>query len=204
MDLGNSIAQECTTQLGPAGYGYVQTSPPNEHVVLAGQWWTSYQPVSYKIASKLGTRAEYTAMVDTCRARRCLGHRRRRRQPHVGPDQRRAPAGPGTSYSEESYPGPEGGYGPQDFHSCKTNISNYNDRYQVQNCRLVALQDLDTGSDYVRSEIAAYLNDLISLGVRGFRVDASKHIAAGDLEAIRGKLTDQSVYIEHEVHRRRR
>ena len=69
----------------------------------------------------------------------------------------------------------------------------------MQNCRLVALQDLDTGSDYVRSEIAAYLNDLISLGVRGFRVDASKHIAAGDLEAIRGKLTDQSVYIEHEV-----
>ena len=105
----------------------------------------------------------------------------------------------GTAYSEERYPGPEGGYGPQDFHSCKTNISNYNDRYQVQNCRLVGLQDLDTGSDYVRSEIAAYLNDLISLGVRGFRVDASKHIAAGDLEAIRGKLTDQSVYIEHEV-----
>ena len=90
----------------------------------------------------------------------------------------RAPAWAGTPYSEEHYPGPEGGYGPQDFHSCRTNISNYNDRYQVQNCRLVSLQDLDTGSDYVRSEIAAYLNDLISLGVRGFRVDASKHIAA--------------------------
>ena len=194
----NAIAQECTTELGPAGYGYVQTSPPNEHVVLAGQWWTSYQPVSYKVASKLGTRAEYKAMIDTCRAAGVsvitdvvVNHMSGQTSAGTG--------WAGTPYSEERYPGPEGGYGPQDFHSCKTNISNYNDRYQVQNCRLVCLQDLDTGSDYVRSEIAAYLNDLISLGVRGFRVDASKHIAAGDLEAIRGKLTDQSVYIEHEV-----
>ncbi|KQY25509.1 glycosidase [Cellulomonas sp. Root485] len=194
----NSIAQECTTQLGPAGYGYVQTSPPNEHVVLAGQWWTSYQPVSYKVASKLGTRAEYKAMIDTCRAAGVsvitdvvVNHMSGQTSAGTG--------WAGTPYSEERYPGPEGGYGPQDFHSCKTNISSYNDRWQVQNCRLVSLQDLDTGSDYVRSEIAAYLNDLISLGVRGFRVDASKHIAAGDLEAIRGKLTDQSVYIEHEV-----
>ncbi|KRD44338.1 glycosidase [Cellulomonas sp. Root930] len=194
----NAIAQECTTQLGPAGYGYVQTSPPNEHVVLAGQWWTSYQPVSYKVASKLGTRAEYKAMIDTCRTAGVsvitdvvVNHMSGQTSAGTG--------WAGTAYSEERYPGPEGGYGPQDFHSCKTNISNYTDRYQVQNCRLVGLQDLDTGSDYVRSEIAAYLNDLISLGVRGFRVDASKHIAAVDLEAIRGKLTDQSVYIEHEV-----
>ncbi len=194
----NAIARECTTQLGPAGYGFVQTSPPNEHVVLNGQWWTSYQPVSYKIASKLGTRAEYKAMIDTCRAAGVsvisdvvVNHMTGQTSPGTG--------WAGTPYSEERYPGPEGGYGPQDFHSCRTDISSYTDRYQVQNCRLVGLQDLDTGSDYVRSEIAAYLNDLISLGVRGFRVDASKHIAATDLEAIKAKLTDQSVYIEHEV-----
>jgi alpha-amylase len=44
-----SVAKECTNTLGPAGYGYVQVSPPAEHIQGA-QWWTSYQPVSYKIA----------------------------------------------------------------------------------------------------------------------------------------------------------
>ncbi|OIK03457.1 hypothetical protein BIV23_21405 [Streptomyces monashensis] len=36
-----SVAHECTTTLGPAGYGYVQVSPPAEHI-QGPQWWTSY------------------------------------------------------------------------------------------------------------------------------------------------------------------
>ena len=48
-----SVAKECTSTLGPAGYGYVQVSPPAEHI-QGSQWWTSYQPVSYKIAGRLG------------------------------------------------------------------------------------------------------------------------------------------------------
>jgi alpha-amylase len=28
----NSVASECTNFLGPRGYGYVQVSPPQEHV----------------------------------------------------------------------------------------------------------------------------------------------------------------------------
>ncbi len=193
----NSIARECTDTIGPAGYGWVQTSPPNEHVRLAGQWWTSYQPVSYRIESKLGTRAEYKAMIDTCRAAGVS----------VSADvvinhmsgQTSGTGWAGTVFTEERYPGPAGGYGPQDFHSCRTNISNYGDRYQVQNCRLVGLQDLDTGAEYVRQEIADYLNDLTSLGVRGFRVDAAKHMAAADLAAIKAKISDQSVYLVQEV-----
>lgn len=62
----DSVAAECTSTLGPAGYGWVQVSPPQEHV-RGTAWWTSYQPVSYRIESKLGTRAEFAAMVDTCR-----------------------------------------------------------------------------------------------------------------------------------------
>src|SRR6185312_11293000 len=37
-----SVAQECTTTLGPKGFGAVQVSPPAEHVVLPGRgfpWW---------------------------------------------------------------------------------------------------------------------------------------------------------------------
>src|SRR3712207_33959 len=62
-----SVARECTTTLGPAGYGYVQVSPPAEHI-QGPQWWTSYQPVSYKIAGRLGDRAAFQNMVNTCHA----------------------------------------------------------------------------------------------------------------------------------------
>ena len=37
---------------------YVEVSPPQESI-QGTQWWTSYQPVSYKLDSKLGTEAEF-------------------------------------------------------------------------------------------------------------------------------------------------
>ncbi len=63
----DSVAAECTSTIGPAGFGYVQVSPPQEHI-QGTAWWTSYQPVSYKLESKLGTRAEFQRMVSTCKA----------------------------------------------------------------------------------------------------------------------------------------
>ncbi len=63
----DSVAAECTSTIGPAGFGYVQVSPPQEHI-QGTAWWTSYQPVSYKIESKLGNRAEFQNMVSTCKS----------------------------------------------------------------------------------------------------------------------------------------
>jgi len=37
-----------------------------EHV-NGTEWWTDYQPVSYKIQSKRGSRAELAAMTKACR-----------------------------------------------------------------------------------------------------------------------------------------
>lgn len=39
-------------------------------------------------------------------------------------------------------------------------------------------------------EIIAFMNDLIDIGVAGFRVDACKHMWPGDLEVIFGNLRD--------------
>ena len=61
------IAAECEDFLGPAGYSAVQVSPPQEHV-KGPQWWTRYQPVSYKIESRGGTRAGFAEMVQRCKA----------------------------------------------------------------------------------------------------------------------------------------
>ncbi|MFD7553374.1 carbohydrate-binding module family 20 domain-containing protein [Streptomyces sp. NPDC059835] len=193
----DSVAKACTDSLGPAGYGYVQVSPPQEHV-QGGQWWTSYQPVSYKIAGRLGDRTAFKSMVDTCHAAgvkvvadSVINHM-------AGP----ADAGAtytgtgGSTYKKYDYPGT---YSGSDMDDCRATISNYQDKANVQNCELVQLADLDTGEEYVRGRIAGYLNDLLSLGVDGLRIDAAKHMPAADLANIKSRLTNPSVYWKQEA-----
>jgi alpha-amylase len=102
----------------------------------------------------------------------------------------------GSSYTKYDYPGTYSGW---DMDDCRHEVTNYQDRYNVQHCELVNLADLDTGEEYVRSRIAQYMNDLSSLGVDGFRIDAAKHIPADDLAAIKAKLTNPGVYWKQEV-----
>ncbi|TXS50810.1 carbohydrate-binding module family 20 domain-containing protein [Streptomyces sp. t39] len=189
----DSVAKACTDSLGPAGYGFVQVSPPQEHIQGA-QWWTSYQPVSYRIAGRLGDRAQFKNMVDTCHAAgvkvvadSVVNHMSAGSGTGTG----------GSSYTKYTYPGI---YSAPDFDNCTTQIgNNYGDRGNVQNCELVGLADLDTGEDHVRGKIAGYLNDLLSLGVDGFRIDAAKHMAAADLANIKSRLSNPNVYWKHEA-----
>ncbi len=188
------IAKECENWLGPKGFAAVQVSPPQEHI-QGSQWWTRYQPVSYQIQSRSGTRAEFANMVSRCKA--------------VGVDiyvdaviNHMTGVGSGTgvagsSYSSYTYPG---NYQTQDFHHCGRNgtddISNYQDRWEVQNCELVNLADLKTEADYVRGKLAAYLNDLRGLGVAGFRIDAAKHMPAADIANIMSRASNPYIYQE--------
>ncbi|MEC9126493.1 MAG: alpha amylase C-terminal domain-containing protein, partial [Pseudomonadota bacterium] len=89
-------------------------------------------------------------------------------------------------------------YSPNDFHpTCA--ISNYNNRYEVQHCELVGLADLDTDSTYVQDTIVNYLNDLISLGVAGFRFDASKHMPSGDINSIVARLNNTPLVFQEVI-----
>ncbi|MGI5347230.1 alpha-amylase [Streptomyces sp. CA-250714] len=189
-----SVAQECTDTLGPAGYGYVEVSPATEHI-QGDQWWTSYQPVSYKIAGRLGDRDDFAKMVDTCEAAgvkviadAVINHMTSGSGTGTG----------GTQYTKYGYPGT---YEDADFHACRKDITDYTNRDNVQNCELVGLADLDTGNDKVRTAIAGYLDDLRSLGVAGFRIDAAKHIAAADVAAIKAKMIqDPGFWVSEVIH----
>ncbi|MFD3677380.1 carbohydrate-binding module family 20 domain-containing protein [Streptomyces sp. NPDC058613] len=188
----DSVAAACTDSLGPAGYGFVQVSPPQEHI-QGPQWWTSYQPVSYKIAGRLGDRTAFKRMVDTCHAAgvkvvadSVINHMAAADGTGTG----------GSSYTKYGYPGI---YSGSDMDDCRATISNYQDRGNVQNCELVQLADLDTGEAYVRGRIAGYLNDLLSLGVDGFRIDAAKHMPAADLADIKSRLTNPGAYWKQEA-----
>ena len=199
----NSVAKECTEAYGPEGVGYVQVSPPMESI-QGTEWWTSYQPVSYKLDSKLGTEAEFKTMIATCNAAgveiiadSVINHT-------TGADQ-----GEGTGVAGSKYDGegnfPAIPYTKENFHDCTKNIGDYTNADEVQNCRLTSLQDLDTSQEYVQDKLADYMNRLLDLGVYGFRVDAVKHIATADVAAIRAKLAEKSgrnaddIFFEQEV-----
>ncbi|CAE6405532.1 unnamed protein product [Rhizoctonia solani] len=192
----DSIAAECTNFIGPAGYGFVQVSPPAEHIT-GSQWWTDYQPVSYTLTSKRGNRNQFQSMVTTCKnagvgviADTIFNHM-------AGIDSGTGVAG--SSFTHYNYPGI---YQTQDFHHCGLesgdDIVNYNNRVEVQTCELVNLADLATDTEYVRGRLATYANDLLSLGVVGLRLDAAKHIPTGDIANILGRLTSKP-YITQEV-----
>ncbi|MFI5494977.1 carbohydrate-binding module family 20 domain-containing protein [Actinoplanes sp. NPDC051859] len=196
-----SVARECTQVLGPQGYGAVQVSPPQEHVVLPTQgypWWQDYQPVSYQLTSRRGDRAAFADMVRTCHTAGVKIYVDAVVNHMAGGASTGAGTG-GSTYTQYAYPAVPYGHG--DFHHCGRNgtddIANWGDRWEVQNCELVDLSDLRTESAYVRGKLVAFLNDLVSLGVDGFRVDAAKHLPAGDLAAIMTAVQgDPYVYSE--------
>lgn len=175
------IAQECETVLGPQGFGAVQISPPQEHVVLADQgypWWQRYQPVSYQLESRSGSRSQLAAMVRRCRAAGVAVYADAVINHMAGVEAGIGSAG--TRFTKYAYPGL---YGPEDFHPCRQSID-YQNADTVTQCELVGLADLRTASPQVQANLTNYLRDLIGLGIAGFRIDAAKHIRAQEVGAI--------------------
>ncbi|NJN88353.1 MAG: ATPase [Leptolyngbyaceae cyanobacterium SL_7_1] len=192
------ITQECEF-LGAQGYAAVQVSPPNEHAVIpeAGfPWWQRYQPVSYKLASRSGDRAQFTRMVDRCKAAGVDIYADAVINHMAAIDGGVGSAG--TRFRRYQYPGL---YQLTDFHTCRTPI-NYLDHDAVTRCELSGLPDLNTRSQHVQRRIVTYLQDLVSVGVAGFRIDAAKHIHTTELGAILDRLTqivEPDPYVYQEV-----
>ncbi len=207
------IAKECP-YLAEKGYSAVQVSPPNEHVVPVADmggpendypWWARYQPVSYLLdVSRSGTRAEFEAMVQACNAVGVdiyadvvINHM------GLYPSGTVSTGTAGTEYlsapkaSRYYGTGTNQLYTGAHFHD-ECSISDYKDRAQVQGCALSGLPDLATEQTYVRQRIRAYLQALLDLGVKGFRVDGAKHIPAQDIAAIFDGLSGD-YYVFQEV-----
>ncbi len=184
----NDIANECETVLGPKGYEAVQITPPAEHI-QGSSWWVVYQPVNYKNFTSLGgNEAELKSMISRCHAAGVKIYA------DAVFNQMAGGSGTGTggsSYSARNYPY----LSSSDFHSV-CDITDYSNRWQVQNCSLPGLPDLNTGSSYVQGQIATYLKTLSGWGVDGFRVDAAKHMSTADLGAIYAQAGNPFVYQE--------
>lgn len=176
------VATECETWLGPKGFTAVQVSPPNDHI-SGDAWWTRYQPVTYKLVSRSGDEQAFKDMVQRCKragvaiyADAVINH---------------IAAGGGTSVAGSSYGNRATPiYSQNDMHhnggdtSRNCGVSNYQDKWNVQNCDLSGLPDLCTSCDYVKKTIAGYINHMKDLGIGGFRIDAAKHMDSGELAGV--------------------
>ena len=69
-------------------------------------------------------------------------------------------------------------------------INQWTGHDMVRNCRLLGLIDTNPKVPDTEDKIVDYLNDVIDVGVAGFRVDAAKHMWPEDLEAIQNRLHD--------------
>ncbi len=209
----DDIGRECTDFLGPKGYKAVQVPPPQEHRSKdfgaddEDAWWLRYQPMSYSIGnSRSGTEAQFQQMVTDCNnagvdiyVDAVINHL-------AADGGQGTPSTEGRTAQDKFYP-----YIPYDnnnFNNCgKPEIEggDYNNNaFNVRYCDLVKLDDLKTGSEKVRSNIVGFMNGLIDMGVKGFRIDAAKHMPPADIQNIISRLkpitgTNTPVYIFQEV-----
>lgn len=179
-----SIAKECKKTYGPEGVKYVQVSPPQDHI-KGDQWWTSYQPVSYKLNSKLGTEDEFKKLITTCKASgvgiiadAVINHT-------TGFANKDTVGVGGSKYDAANQSFPDAGYTKDDFHKSTENINTYRKAEIVWTHRLVGLLDLDTSNPHVQKTLGEYFAHMLKLGVAGFRVDAAKHMSPQDVKAIK-------------------
>jgi alpha-amylase len=207
-----SVASECTNVLGPDGYAAVQVAPPEDSLDSSTHaWWDVYQPVDYNLTGRMGTDAQFQAMVTACHTAGVkfytdvvLNHMAA--QPTSGT----ATSYGGVSYTPSTLSYPD--YNSANFHSYPSDcpessdsIVNWDSYPEVTLCRLDGLPDLRTESTTVRVTEAAYLNKLIGYGVDGFRLDSAKHLGETDIAALEALLnkdttTGSAVYITQEVY----
>lgn len=185
----NDVADECENFLAPRGYGGVQVSPANENVIVINRpWWERYQPISYLISTRSGNENEFLNMTKRCNAVGVrvyvdiiLNHMAADHDVCIGTG--------GSTANPQTLDFPAIPYTHLDFNP-PCSINDWNDPWQIRNCELVGLHDLNQAVPWVRKHMITFLNQLIKMGVAGFRVDASKHIWPEDLGAILENVDD--------------
>lgn len=168
--------------IAAAGYDYVQTSPANTCFVgeeggmalfsqpgdsVKGKWYYYYQPTDWKIGNYLlGSRDQFKNMMDSAAKYDVkvivdvLPNHTAVDHTAVLPDLDNAVGGHKNLFHAAGF----------------TPIEDYNDRRQCTTGQMGGLPDVNTENPDFQAYYLKYINDLLSLGVKGFRYDTAKHI----------------------------
>lgn len=182
----SDIAKECEF-LAEVGYGAVQVSPVTEPKVDDKYfWYNRYSPVSYKVISPSGNIDDFRKMVKECQKHKI--------RIYVDIVANHMANGDGDVYGYNksmAYPKelkyPEIPYTHADFNeNCE--MKDFSNAFQIRNCRVDGLPDLNQANENVRDKIVELMNLLIENGVAGFRMDSVKNMWPTDLAAIYNRL----------------
>ncbi len=167
-------------QIADAGFTMVQTSPVQQCYnpegsskklfdpdVTEGNWYYYYQPTDWKIGNQIvGSRDQMKQMMDSAAKYNVriivdvLPNHTAFDVDAVSDDFYKAVGGRDKMYHSQGL----------------TPVQDYNDRYQCTLWGSGALPDVNTENPDFQKYYMEFVNDLLSLGVRGFRYDTAKHI----------------------------
>lgn len=185
----DDIGDECERFLAPVGYKAVQVSPVQENAVCDGRpWWERYQPISYGLDTRSGNITQFARMIERCAAVG-IGIYVDMVFNHVTGKIGKVIGTGGSVADTSTLDFPAIPFNASHFHT-RCPIKDYNNPFEVRNCELVGLPDLNQSIPMVREKIIEFMNHLLELGVAGFRVDAAKHMWPADLEVIYGRLNN--------------
>lgn len=168
----NSV-RENLPKIAEQGFSTIQLSPLQNHKEPENPtWYLGYQITNFKVGNRLGSREDLKRLCDDADRYGikiivdCVLN-------HTGND------GGGDL---ELVPSKE--VDPmilknKDFWHEPFRINNFEDRYECTQGS-IGLPDLNTANHDLQDIMINYLNDLISLGVKGFRFDACRHIELDD------------------------
>ena len=207
---------EKAQEIASLGYKKVLVSPAYKS--SGDAWWARYQPQDYRVIDNpLGDTDDFKDMVQALRAQNVdvyadIVFNHMANEAGIRPDLNY----PGTTVLNQ-YNGDQSYYNSiklfgdisdnflasQDFHAPGC-ISDYTNVGQVQYYRLCGgngdpgLPDLDP-NNWVVSQQKAYLQALKTIGVKGFRVDAAKHMTNYHINAVFTDEIKQGVHVFGEV-----
>lgn len=150
------------------GFDTIQINPlqPLKETGGPGEWWLSYQPVSFEIGNYFGTKEDLKELTET-----------------AGNYDIRIISDVVCNHLAQNNDGtlnphplvPEKYRNNPNFWKEKRNVYDWNNRYEVINY-CMGLPGLNVNNNEVKKEIFKFLDELVESGVKGFRFDAAKSI----------------------------
>ncbi|OEE79265.1 alpha-amylase family protein [Vibrio genomosp. F6] len=215
----SNIALQAST-IHSLGYKSVLVSPPMKSARTAEgtKWWQRYQPQDYRIIdNQLGNTHDFKAMVDALKAQGIrtyvdvvFNHMANESKQRL--DLQYPNAADMAEYEESNGRVEElklfGDlskplFDEDDFVEA-FGIENWKDKWEVQNGRISGGPQ-DPGlptlrvSDYVVTQQQNYLKALKAMGVKGFRIDAAKHMSIEHLKRVWTEDITKDIHIFGEI-----
>ena len=168
----NNITNEWLDFIRYQGFDYIEISPLQEtKEEWNNEWWMLYQPINFKVGNRMGSKQD---LINLC-------NRAKEKGINIIADVVVNHTAGGSTSDKYLEPHPNVDFDLRNNwnswkHTKNIEMDEWNDRWKVINYNL-GLPGLNPNDSLVQSKVIGLLNEYVSCGVEGFRIDAAKSIA---------------------------